>query len=48
VGTEKEELGSLEFFSPLPTHLAMPEMTFDLCPSKTGELPDITKTPEEL
>jgi hypothetical protein len=48
VDTEKEELAAWRFFSSLPTHLARPEKTFYLCPSKKKELPGTTMTLEEF
>jgi hypothetical protein len=35
----------LEFFSPLPTHLARPERTVYLCPSQKRELTEEIITP---
>jgi hypothetical protein len=38
VDTVKEEFACLKYFFSLPTHLARPERTFNLCQSKKGEL----------
>ncbi len=36
VDTVKRSLAALSVFSPLPTHLARPDRTFYICPSKKG------------